>query len=154
MFADVSLLEIRRKIRPFFLDSTGGPKPTKVYYDVLSWFVTQFMFAFTTTPFLLLSLPQSLLVWGRMYYFGLVASLVTLGFFASPAAGFLRSRLSDGQQRRDSQSSGGLKHSDSHDILSAREPMLGLSVDPEKDVSEAMAELKEQLVRQRQRKAQ
>jgi lysophospholipid acyltransferase len=51
----------RRHLRPFFMDPVSGkPLPSKRYYDVLTYFVTQLSFSFATVPFLILSFSDSL----------------------------------------------------------------------------------------------
>ncbi|KAL8802181.1 MAG: hypothetical protein Q9182_003970 [Xanthomendoza sp. 2 TL-2023] len=84
----------RRYIRPFFLTPDGQrPTPHKIYYDILSFFVTQAAFCFTTGPFVLLTLPSSLLVWSRVYFYAVVGVAASMAFFASPAKPWLIQQL-------------------------------------------------------------
>ncbi|KAL8824788.1 MAG: hypothetical protein Q9191_004826 [Dirinaria sp. TL-2023a] len=85
---------VRRHIRPFFLTADGlRPTKYKPYYDTLSYFTTQAAFCFTTAPFVLLTLPASLLVWSRVYFYTVVGAAAAMAFFASPAKPWLNRRL-------------------------------------------------------------
>lgn len=84
----------RRYLRPFFLDpSTQAPLPSKPVYDVLSFLATQLAFSFAVAPFVLLTLPDSLLAWSRVYFYIIVAVALSTAFFASPAKPALKKLL-------------------------------------------------------------
>ena len=90
----IRLTDIRRFVRPFFLTPDDQhPTAYKVYYDVLSYFVTQATFCFTTAPFVLLTLPSSLLVWARVYFYAVLGVAASMVFFASPAKPWLKKQL-------------------------------------------------------------
>ena len=129
--------DFRRHIRPFFM-TPDGQKPTlnKRYYDILSYVATQAAFCFTTAPFVLLTLPSSLLVWSRVYFYTIFGVAASMAFFASPAKPWLNKRLSERNhltpQRSSSQSS-------------INQPMLGLPSDPGQDIDEAVKEIREEV---------
>jgi lysophospholipid acyltransferase len=99
------------------------------------------MFSFMTVPFLILTFSDSILVWGRLYYYGLVAVFLALGVFASPATRILNERL-EGRQRNHGLH---VMPNASQESVLARAPVLGLPADPEKDLSEAVAEIQHEL---------
>ena len=83
----------RRYIRPLFLipGEKDVPTKSKIYFDVASWLVTQLAFSFTTTPFLLLTLPASLAAWMRVYFYCVFGVVGFMAFFASPGKAWLES---------------------------------------------------------------
>ncbi|KHN97685.1 Membrane bound O-acyl transferase, MBOAT [Metarhizium album ARSEF 1941] len=139
----------RRLVRPFFLDAiTGGPSPKKKYYDAASFIVTQLTFSFATTPFIVLNFADSYRAWSRVYFYGAVWTITCLIFFASPGKTVLKERL----EKRQGRASAKLSRSLSNDSLTGKEPILGISKDPERDVTEAVAEFRAE-VEARQKKA-
>ncbi|CAF9941925.1 MAG: lysophospholipid acyltransferase [Alectoria fallacina] len=130
----------RRHIRPFFLTPDGQrPTPYKLYYDVLSYLVTQTAFSFTTVPFVLLTLPDSLLVWIRVYFYTVLGAVASMAFFASPAKTWLIKKL-----RKRNQNALQPKEK-------AERPLMGLPSDPAGDVDEAIKEVKEEVEGRRRR---
>ena len=111
------------------------PKPTKRYYDVFSWFITQTAFAFTTAPFILLSLENSFKVWARVYFYCIIGVVACFGFLASPGKSYLQKEI----KKRSTKPT--LARAQSQD----GEPILGLPNDPEKEVVEAIEEIKQEL---------
>jgi lysophospholipid acyltransferase len=110
----------------------------------LSWFVTQFTFAFVTSPFVLLSLSESWLVWSRVYFYAAIGTALATAFFTSPAKGWLRHQL----QEREAKAGSKLKKSLSQDSLSSQQPVMGL---PPEDLDEAINEIKREVAKQRKR---
>lgn len=140
--------DFRRLVRPFFLDAiTGGPSPRKKYYDAASLIVTQLTFSFATTPFLVLTFADSIRAWSRVYFYGAVWTVIGLLFFASPGKAVLKAEL----EKRQGKASAKLVRSASTDSLTGKDPILGISKDPERDVTEAMAEIRAE-VEARQKK--
>ena len=135
--------DFRRHVRPFFM-STDGQKPTphKPYYDLLSYLATQATFCFVTAPFVLLTLPSSLLAWNRVYFYAIFGVAASMAFFASPGKVWmnkkLRQRNLPATQRTVSQES--ISH-----------PLLGLPSDPAQDIDEAVKEVKQEVEARRQR---
>lgn len=65
--------DARRLFRPFFLTPVGSKSlPSKRYYDIFTWLVTQLAFSFTTAPFILLSLDASMKAWARVYFYAII----------------------------------------------------------------------------------
>lgn len=84
----------RRNFRPFFLqDNMKTPTSTKWVYDVASWLVTQWSWAYIVQPFVMLSFMGSLKVWARFYFLVHIGMALNLAFFNSPAVSILKSRL-------------------------------------------------------------
>ncbi|KAK3368048.1 MBOAT, membrane-bound O-acyltransferase family-domain-containing protein [Podospora didyma] len=160
---------VRRYIRPFFLDpKTQAPLPSKKHYDVVSWLTTQIFFAFTTAPFLVLSFSGSITAWSRVYFFAIIGTLVSMGFFASPAKLHLRHMLEQRVAKASStqQKTGAsitpsvtdrgdvseLRRSVSTDSLRDEAVLgLGLSSDPQRDLDEALSEIRAEVDEARRR---
>ena len=124
--------------------SPDGQRPGKykAYYDVLSYIATQMAFCFTTAPFVLLRLPDSMLVWARVYFYVVIGVAACLAFFTSPGKAWLNQRAkarSKEKTRAENMKRG------------QKEPLLGLPEDPGRDVDEAVNEIKQE-VELRQRK--
>ncbi|KAH7349539.1 membrane-bound O-acyltransferase domain-containing protein [Plectosphaerella cucumerina] len=138
----------RRQVRPFFLHPVSGlPTPKKRIYDILSFLTTQITMSFAVAPFLVLSFSGSVLAWSRVYFFVVIGVLVTMGFFHSPAKQYLREKLEARQKRPGVQ----MARSLSQDSLVGREPVLGVAQDPERELDEAVREMKADFVELRRR---
>ena len=134
--------DFRRHIRPFFMTADGQrPTPYKIYYDILSYLATQIAFCFTTAPFVLLSLPASLRVWARVYFYAVIGVAVSMAFFASPAKPWLTKRLKQRNQNS-------LQPKEK-----AEHPLMGLPSDPAGDIDEAVREIREEVEARRRRGA-
>ena len=144
--ADSYIADFRRYVRPFFL-TPDGQKPTawKPYYDFASYLATQTIFCFTTVPFVILTLPNSMLVWSRVYFYAIIAVGASMAFFASPAKAQLISRL----KAREGGGRGPLPRTPSYDATP--QPILGLPNDPAREFDEAVQEIREE-IEQRRRK--
>ncbi|KAK0621305.1 MBOAT, membrane-bound O-acyltransferase family-domain-containing protein [Bombardia bombarda] len=165
----------RRYLRPFFLDpKTQAPLPTKKYYDFFSFIVTQLTFSFAAAPFLVLSFSGSIQAWSRVYFYAIIGTAASMAFFASPAKPYLRRALEQraakagvvpvdkktattttgttastegsGSTLTVERPGGDMRRSLSTDsVSSSREPMLGLSQDPERELDEALSELRAEM---------
>ncbi|KAI9826236.1 MAG: hypothetical protein M1819_007403 [Sarea resinae] len=140
----------RRHVRPFVLTPDGTrPLPRKRYYDFLSYVVTQLAFSFAVSPFILLTFPSSFLVWSRVYFYAIVGTIASMAFFASPA----KKWLIEQQKKRATPPKIRISRSDSTDsangAASSREtePILGLPNDPERELDEIIAEVKEEMTK-------
>ncbi|KAG8532047.1 uncharacterized protein KY384_003684 [Bacidia gigantensis] len=133
----------RRHVRPFFL-TTDGQQPTKykVYYDLMSYIATQTAFCFTTAPFVLLTLPDSILVWARVYFYTVIGVILSTAFFASPGKLWLIKRLKARNQSAVPKAQKEKIH---------QQQLLGLPEDPGADIGEVVAEIKSE-VEARQRR--
>lgn len=149
--------DFRRNLRPFFLDpKTQAPLPSKKYYDLFSMIVTQLTFSFVAAPFLILTFSGSLLAWSRVYFYAVVGTAASMAFFASPAKKTLRKMLesraakagvvtpssSDGKQQPSTRVE--IKRANSTDSLQNL-PVLGMSQDPERELDEALSEIKAEM---------
>ncbi|TAQ85623.1 1-acylglycerol-3-phosphate O-acyltransferase/1-acylglycerophosphocholine O-acyltransferase [Chlorociboria aeruginascens] len=141
------IIDFRRYLRPFFLDpKTSQPTSSKVYYDIFSYLATQLAFSFTTAPFCLLTLSGSFRVWSRVYFYAIVGVILSTAFFASPA----KARLTEALNKRSSTKGSVLQRTHSQESLASTEPILGLPPDPQKDLEEAVEEVKAEMeLRQR-----
>ena len=104
--------------------------------------MTQAAFCFTTAPFVLLSLPDSLLVWSRVYFYAIVGTAASVAFFASPAKAWLTQKLNE------------RNHGTLHDRISQEtvgHPLMGLPSDPAGDIDEAIREIREEVELRRRR---
>lgn len=138
--------DCRRYLRPFFIDpKTSLPTSSKIYYDAASWLATQLIFSFTTAPFVLLTLPASLIVWSRVYFYAVIVTALSTAFFASSGKRYLTAQLS---QRAETSS---LKRTQSQESLASKEPVLGLPSEPQEDFEELVSEMRAEL-ETRQRK--
>ena len=128
--------DFRRYLRPLFMEPDGQrPGPYKGYYDFATYLVTQSMFCFTTAPFVILTLTDSLKVWSRVYFYAILAVAASTGFFASPAKVWLIRR----QKTR--ARPGGATVATHASATEDNAPVLGLPNDPKGEVDEAMQEI-------------
>ncbi len=128
--------DCRRYFRPFFIDPhSSRPTSYKIYYDIFSYLVTQLAFSFITTPFVLLTLPASWLVWSRVYFYAVIGTILSTAFFASPAKPWLKRKL----EERAAKAGASTETSYSQESLSGQQPVLGL---PPESFDEAINEIK------------
>ena len=114
-----------------------------------SFVITQVTFSFATTPFLVLSFGASLLAWSHVYFYGVVWTVLSLVFFASPGKAALKKRLEERQGR----ASAKLVRSLSTDSLTGQEPILGISKDLGSDVTGVIGELRTEIEARQKKKA-
>ncbi|KOS16802.1 Lysophospholipid acyltransferase [Escovopsis weberi] len=132
----------RRHVRPLFLDPiSGNALPRKKYYDLASLLATQLVFSFVTLPFLILSLDSSLRAWSQVHFYGFVATVASIVVFASPAKTILIKQLKQRLGRANAKTS----QSFSSDGANGKEPVLGISTDPQQDINEAVDKFKAEL---------
>ncbi|KAK2594457.1 Lysophospholipid acyltransferase [Conoideocrella luteorostrata] len=130
---------LRRLARPFFLDViSGDPLPRKMYYDIASLLITQVTFSFATTPFLVLTFADAMRAWSCVYFYGAAWTVLCLAFFASPGKPALKAAL----EKRQGRANAKLVRSISTDSLTGKDPILGISKDLERDMTEAMEEIR------------
>lgn len=67
--------------------------PRKRYYDLFSYVVTQLAFSFTTAPFVLLDIGDSLVVWMRVYFYTVIGTIAASLFLLTPGKAWLSSRV-------------------------------------------------------------
>ncbi|KAF9733936.1 hypothetical protein PMIN02_010902 [Paraphaeosphaeria minitans] len=159
----------RRLIRPLFMSPDGKqPLPSKRYYDIFTWFLTQVVFAFTVAPFIILTFSGTWLVWSRVYFYTLIG--VIASFAACSRSLPIRSHLQKMQAARQPASSNDniekvakeeveadLKRRQSalgmqSNISSVREePTLGIAEDPEAEVEEIVREVRQEIEERKRR---
>lgn len=122
----------RRLLRPFFMQADGKtPLPRKRYYDFFSYIVTQLAFCFCTTPFILLTIKDTMKVWASVYFYCIIGVTACSVFLLTPGKQWLsaevKKRNRPAMVRADSQ--------DGH-------PLLGLPNDPGKEWDDMVGEIK------------
>ncbi|KAI4181048.1 MAG: hypothetical protein L6R41_006849 [Letrouitia leprolyta] len=146
----------RRYVRPFFL-TPDGQKPSryKIYYDILSYLTTQTAFCFTTAPFVLLTLPASVLVWSRVYFYTVIGTAASMAFFASPAKPWLIKRLDARNKaaKRLQQEQQQQRPTIPLDHQVLENPLMGpgLPSDPAKELDEVTMEIREEVESRRKK---
>lgn len=149
------MIDFRRHIRPFFLTPDGQrPTPNKIYYDILSYLTTQLAFCFTTAPFVLLNLNDSLLVWSRVYFYAVFGTAASMAVFASPLKPYLIKKLHERNEPSHEKSAAitaksvveGNRNIDTmdSDAFGGKHPAMGLPGDLGADVKEAAKEIREE----------
>ncbi|CAK7200755.1 Lysophospholipid acyltransferase [Sporothrix eucalyptigena] len=87
----------RRFFRPFFFRDPATlkePLPFKTWlYDPISFVATQLAFAFAVSPFILLTLHDSMLAWSRVYFYAIIGVFASMALFASPVKPALKKEL-------------------------------------------------------------
>jgi lysophospholipid acyltransferase len=127
----------RRYVRPFFMSPDGkSSTPNKKYYDFLSYIATQLFFSFTVAPFVILRFSDSIRLWSRVYFYGIIGVAVSLGFFASPAKQYLIKQINKRNHPR-------VQRTASQETVG--QPTLGLPSDPGRDIDEALQEIKKEV---------
>ncbi|SCU85551.1 LANO_0C04610g1_1 [Lachancea nothofagi CBS 11611] len=85
----------RRNLRPIFLSADGKALPSKIFYDVICFYVMKLAFGYLVQPFVILDLPDSLACWRSVYFYihlGIIATFFTFkGPFAKPVIKYLKS---------------------------------------------------------------
>ena len=110
------MVDFRRHLRPFFLDADlTTPTKYKKYYDVVCWLVTLTTYNYIVQPFIILTIWDSLRLWGRLrvppfrcssnadiQFYVHIGMAISLLFFHSEGKKWLDSRLARKVRRRDS----------------------------------------------------
>jgi lysophospholipid acyltransferase len=136
------LTDARRLLRPFVLTPDGTkPLPTKRYYDIFSWFITQFAFCFVTTPFILLTLSDSLRAWAAVWFYAIIGVSITGAFTLSPGKRWLQRKLKARGQRPN------LQRAESHESLQGA--TLGVPTDPGVEFDQMVDEIVEEVRKRR-----
>lgn len=133
----------RRYVRPFFMTPDGqNPTPNKKYYDFFCLLATHIGFCFTTAPFVILGFSDSIKIWSRLYFYCIIGVAASIGFFASPAKQYLIQQIN----KRNSPM---MHRSASQETMG--QPTLGLPNDPERDIEEALQEIRTEVETRRRR---
>jgi len=156
-FIQTAAKNVRRYVRPLYLSADGKHAlRSKRYYDFATYLTTQTIFSFTTLPFILLTIPDSILVWRRVYFYAIVEVALGIAFFASPAKAWLirtqkarvkkhEERVSAARAAIEAEKRPPINREKSH----SKGGMLGLPDDPVKDIDEIVNEVMGEMERQR-----
>lgn len=163
-------------IRPLFLTPDGKePLPTKRYYDLVTFFITQAAFAYTVAPFILLSFSDTMRVWARVYFYTLLGCAASFVLFTRSLP--FRKQLVAAQAKRAPQPTPasstaaldsniekvaqeevlksvkreGVHRTASTDAHGKRAPTLGIADDPEAEIDEIIAEVKREFEERKRR---
>ena len=133
--------------------TADGTKPTpyKRYYDLFTWLVTQLAFSFTTTPFILLTIHDSALVWARVYFYAIVGVLACSGFLASPGKAWLTRKV----KARTSEERPAMQRQESTESLAMmmNGPVMGVPSEPGREWDERVDEVVGEVKKRRGSKA-
>lgn len=162
----------RRLVRPLFMTPDGkSPLPSKKYYDIFTFFLTQAAFAFTVCPFVILSFSGSLKVWTRVYLYTLVCTALSFALFSRslPFRAYL-TKLQQSRQpptpatpavdvkgiekvAREELERERLLQKDSYegDVTHRGAPTLGLPEDPEAEIDEIVQQVKREIEERKRR---
>lgn len=78
------------------------------------------------------------MAWSRVYFYAVIWTVAALGFFSSPGKKLLSKQLENYQGK----GSVKLVRTVSTESLTGGHPILGISKDPERDITEAVEELR------------
>jgi len=161
----------RRMIRPLFLTVDGkSPLPTKKYYDLFTTVLTQLVFSFVVTPFILLGFSDTIKVWARVYFYTLIGVGASFALF-SRSLPFRRqivqlqsARVSaaapstvDGplieKAAREAVKLQRLQRTNSQESVAGQRkvPVLGIADDPEAEIDEIVKEVKAEIEERKRR---
>ncbi|KAF2766750.1 MBOAT-domain-containing protein [Teratosphaeria nubilosa] len=133
----------RRLLRPVFMTPDGSkPLPTKRLYDIFTWLVTQLAFSFTTTPFILLTIHDSMYVWAQVYFYAIIGVAISSAFLASPGKAWLSKKVKARQTRPSA-----IQRSESMESLQGA--TLGVPSEPGMEWDEMVEEVVEEVKRRR-----
>ena len=118
------------------------PLPSKRYYDFLSYFLTQVTFSFTTAPFILLGIHDSLKVWSQVYFYAILGVIACNVFLLTPGKAWLSSNVKAYQR------TAGRPAAQRQDSYS-KETYLGLPNDPGKEWDNMVDEIANEIERRR-----
>jgi lysophospholipid acyltransferase len=141
------------------------PLPTKIYYDIATFLVTQVIFAFTVAPFILLGFSDIIKVWARVYFYTLIAIAGSFAVFSKNLpfrqhlVQFQAARASAPvdesaieKAAREAVKTETLARTNSHDSTASRKmPLFGISDDPEAEIDEIVREVKAEIEERRRR---
>ena len=161
-------------IRPLFLTPDGkNSLPSKRYYDIATFFITQVAFAFTVAPFILLTFSSTMKIWARVYFYTLLGCAASFALFTRSLP--FRKKLVARQSARVAAASDTaasaldisieqvaqeevlkskrqeLQRTRSNDSGFKHAPTLGIADDPEAEIDEIIAEVKKEFEERRRR---
>lgn len=119
----------------------GKPTEYKRYYDFFTWLVTQLAFTFTTAPFILLSVHDSMTAWARVYFYAIIGVTLSSVFLLTPGKTYLQKQV----KARTSKPT--LQRTDSQDSLGGG--TLGIPSEPGQEWDEMVDEVVEAVKKRR-----
>lgn len=147
------------------------PLPSKRYYDIFTFFITQIAFAFTTSPFILLTFSATMTVWARVYFYTVIGTAVSFALFSRSLP--VRAYLIKMQSARTPKAGADvgfdvsgiekvakeevtrekvLRMESTDDVTGFRKaPTLGIADDPEAEIDEIVAEVKREIEERKRR---
>jgi lysophospholipid acyltransferase len=172
-------LDARRLLRPLFLTPDGKDAlPSKKYYDIFTFILTQTVFAYTVAPFVLLGFKESITVWSRVYFYVLWGTAASFALFSrslpfrayliklqNARTGTAVSTAKSNDEANTSMSSNKVEkvareeaqawvqqeRDRRDDAASAALLGSGLSADPEKDVEQLVTEVRREIEERKRR---
>jgi lysophospholipid acyltransferase len=157
-------------VRPIFLAVDGKTSlPTKIYYDVFTFLLTQLAFSFTVAPFILLGFSDTVKIWARVYFYTLIGVAGCFGLFSRSLP--FRKQLQQRQSLRTAPAATDLDVSNIEQIAkeeikkdnltrtnsmastvsSRRAPTLGIADDPEAELDAIVAQVKREIADRKRR---
>lgn len=118
------------------------PTPYKRYYDFFTWLVTQLAFTFTTTPFIVLSLHNSMLAWARVYFYCVIGVTLCSVFLITPGKQYLQKKVKERTTVRPD-----ITRIDSQESMQGA--TLGVPNEPGKEFDEMVDEITEEVKRRK-----
>jgi lysophospholipid acyltransferase len=147
-----------------------SPLPSKKYYDLFTFFLTQTVFAYVVAPFILLGFSDTIKVWARVYFYTLIGVAASFALFsrsfpfrkqlvqrqsarAPPAAANAYDDPAIEKAAREEIRRERLARTNSADSVTshAKMPLLGIADDPEAEIDEIVAEVKAEIEQRRRR---
>ncbi|KAL1649389.1 Lysophospholipid acyltransferase [Didymella pomorum] len=161
----------RRLVRPLFMTADGkSPLPTKIYYDVFTFLLTQLAFSFTVAPFILLGFSDTLKVWSRVFFYTLIGTAASFGLFSrnlpfrrqlqqrqsarvAPASAIDADVSNIEQIAKEEIKKDNLTRTNSmaSTASSKRAPTLGIADDPEAELDAIVAQVKREIAERKRR---
>lgn len=170
-FVMLTLSGGRRLVRPLFLAADGKSSlPSKIYYDVFTFLLTQAAFSFTVAPFILLGFSDTLKVWSRVYFYTLIGVAGSYGIFSRSLP--IRKHLQQRQSARTAPTSAAELDVSSIETIAKEEikkdnlsrtnttssiassmkaPTLGIADDPEAELDAIVAQVKRDITERKRR---
>jgi lysophospholipid acyltransferase len=123
------------------------PGPYKRYYDFFTYIVTQLTISFVVVPFQFLTLPDSIKVWARVYFYGVIGTAICFGLLNSPVKGMLIKKVKTRSSAAGLEKVASQTSISEHDMQST----LGLPHDPEFEMQEFIKGVREEVEARKRR---
>jgi len=169
-FLQVAAKNGRRLVRPLFMTPDGkNPLPSKRYYDLFTFIITQTTFSFTTAPFVILFFNDTMRVWSRVYFYTIIIVAASFVLFSrsfpfrkqlikrqsarlpAPTAYDSIEKVAKEEVAKDKQRKELLRTESTDGTDARRAPALGIADDPEAEIDEIVAEVKREYEERRRR---